>query len=110
MFNQALFQRRGGIHPVEAVVAQPRQRGQVVFAKQVKQAVAAKLHNECASFVFEPEIALTAIGSSETLVLRWWSGDGRDNDQTQDRVLSCISPLLDSADSGQADADPAERS
>ena len=76
----------------------------------MKAKIIVKLHNECASFVFEPEIALTAIGSSETLVLRWWSGDGRDNDQTQDRVLSCISPLLDSADSGQADADPAESS
>ena len=79
-------------------------------AGALKAKIIVKLHNECASFVFEPEIALTAIGSSETLVLRWWSGDGRDNDQTQDRVLSCISPLLDSADSGQADADPAESS
>ena len=79
-------------------------------AGALKAKIIAKLHNECAAFVFEPEIALTAIGSSETLVLRWWSGDGRDNDQTQDRVLSCISPLLDSADSGQADADPAESS
>ena len=76
-------------------------------AGALKAKIIAKLHNECASFVFEPEIALTAIGSSETLVLRWWSGDGRDNDQTQDRVLSCISPFLGSADSGQADADPA---
>ena len=73
----------------------------------MKAKIIVKLHNECASFVFEPEIALTAIGSSETLVLRWWSGDGRDNDQTQDCVLSCTSPLLGSADSGQADADPA---
>ncbi|UOO82201.1 mechanosensitive ion channel family protein [Uruburuella testudinis] len=91
---------RNGRHRLSATLTLPADTD----ADRLKAQILDKLSRECAPFVYQPEIALTGISGGETLTLHWWTDDHTDNNQMQDRVLSCIRPLLAASPPAEVEA------